>query len=344
MVRTATLGTNSKKLDPVVSTVQDLQVKVTEVEKNVTAVEANALKIQSQSEKNFQYLQLLAKGQKLMLEKLCAIEASSASSASSAQALDTDEADKNAPMSSSVLCCGVEEGHLTYNSLFTSVNDGGKICGVKIGVVFFRQLALHPYPTERELLITLLKFREGIKTDLVKAWFKLHRTKIFQAFRDKRASYLRSVRLHVAKAMDGTPPPTGRTNKMMRDWRLKSKPLWKSALKQALHDGLYFPAAVTEAARSIARQWDKRGKYCEETDEDDCEEAFVAASLVVLEAFALICCTITFNHVDLQCTAQWCGGECLKQAIVTVKGQREKVTAAAAVRADANAAEQEAEE
>ena len=50
MVRTtvATLGTNSKKLDQVVNTVQDLQVKVTAVEKNVTAVKANALKIQSQ--------------------------------------------------------------------------------------------------------------------------------------------------------------------------------------------------------------------------------------------------------------------------------------------------------
>ena len=243
-----------------------------------------------------------------------------------------------------MLCCGVEEGHLTYNSLFTGVNDGWKICGVKIGVVFFRQLALHPYPTERELLVTLLKLREGIKTDLVKAWFKLHRMKIFQAFRDKRASYLRSVRLHVAKAMDGTPPPTGRTNKMMRDWWLKNKPLWKSALKQALYDGLYFPTAVTEAAQSIARQWDKRAKYCEETDDEDCEEDFVGASLIVLEAFALICCTITFNHVDLQCTAQWCGGECLQRAIVTVKGQLKKVITAAAVRADPNAAEQEAEE
>jgi hypothetical protein len=35
MVRTATLGTNSKKLDQVVNTVQDLQVKVTEVEKTL---------------------------------------------------------------------------------------------------------------------------------------------------------------------------------------------------------------------------------------------------------------------------------------------------------------------
>jgi hypothetical protein len=114
------------------------------------------LKIRSQSEKNFQYLQLLAKGQKTILDKLCAIEASSASSA---QALDksTDEADNNAPMSSSVLCYGVEEGHLTYNSLFTGVNDGGKICGVKIGVVFFRQLALHPYPTEPEDVCWLRK-------------------------------------------------------------------------------------------------------------------------------------------------------------------------------------------
>ena len=69
MVRTvAALGTNSKKLDQVVNTVQDLQVKVTEVEKNVTAVEAKALKILSQSEKNFQYLQLLAKGQKAVCD------------------------------------------------------------------------------------------------------------------------------------------------------------------------------------------------------------------------------------------------------------------------------------
>ena len=212
---------------------------------------------------------------------------------------------------------------MTYASMFTGIGDGSAMWGVKIGTVCFRLLTTNPYPTEIELLESLLEQRKGIPAGNVKVWFHAHRQRIRTAFRDKRSSYMRNVRHQISQVMQ-----VEYNKEHTKEWRVQCSASWNLLKEDAEKGGLLYPTEVTDIAFSIALLWDKMGGYTTEllpyerpgapAEVDDCSRT----SIVTLEALTLLCCEITFCYVESQLSAATCGTEFLDQAVQCVLEQR----------------------
>ena len=140
----------------------------------------------------------------------------------------------------------------------------GILWGTRIGLIFFRQLTINPYPTETELLETLLEHRGGISKRDVKAWFMSHRVRIRSTFRDKRSSYMRTVKTYIAHFMQVEVPPTHSTSDATKEWRTECATSWIAMKDDAVSNGLSYPSEVTDIALGIAQLWDKAGCYTKE--------------------------------------------------------------------------------
>ena len=273
-------------------------------------------------------LELLAEGQTYLLQ---ADEASCASSAAASSTGSPQQSGFVAPRPT-----------LTYTSLFTGKMNGGILWGMKIGTVFFRQLTVNPYPNETELLESLLEHRGGMSKRDVKAWFMSHRVRIRSSFRDKRSSYMRTVKTHIAHLMQVEAPPSQSTSGATKEWRTECAASWIAMKDDAVSGGLSYPSEVTDIALGIAQLWDKAGCYTKEllpyerSEEDNETDDCTLSSIVTLEALTLLCCEITFCLVDTTLSEAVCGTECLDGAVAAVLQQRVKVelnAAAAAIEA-----------
>ena len=262
-------------------------------------------------------LELLAEGQTYLLQADQALCASSA-----------DASSTGSPQQSGFVA---PRPTLTYTSLFTGKMNGGILWGMKIGTVFFRQLTVNPYPTETELLETLVEHRGGMSKRDVKAWFMSHRVRIRTAFRDKRASYMRTVKTHIAHLMQVEAPPSQSTAGATKEWRTECAASWIAMKDDAVSGGLSYPSEVTDIALGIAQLWDKAGCYTKEllpyerSEEDNETDDCTLSSIVTLEALTLLCCEITFCLVHTTLSEAVCGTECLDGAVAAVLQQRVKV-------------------
>jgi len=135
---------------------------------------------------------------------------------------------------------------MTYASMFTGIGDGSAMWGVKIGTVCFRLLTTNPYPTEIELLESLLEQRKGIPAGNVKVWFHAHRQRIRSAFRDKRSSYMRNVRHQISQVMQ-----VEYNKEHTKEWRVQCSSSWNLLKEDAEKGGLLYPTEVTDIAFSI---------------------------------------------------------------------------------------------
>ena len=273
-------------------------------------------------------LELLAEGQTYLLQE---DRAACASSAASSSTESPRQIGYVAPRPT-----------MHYTSLFTGKMNEGILWGTRIGLVFFRQLTTNPYPTETELLETLLEHRGGILKGDVKAWFASHRVRIRTAFRDKRCSYTRTVKTHIAQIMEVEALPTNSTSGATKKWRTECAASWIAMKDDAVSNGLSYPSEVTEIAFCIAQLWDKSGRYTKEllpyerSEEDNETDDCTVSSIVTLEALTLLCCEVTFCLVDVTLSEAVCGSECLDAAVSAVLQQRVKVelnAAAAAIEA-----------
>ena len=235
---------------------------------------------------------------------------------------------------------------LTYASLFTGEKSAeGILWGMKIGTVFFRQLNMIPYATEHELLDSFLEYKGGILSRTVKEWFAANRIRIRTAFRDKRCSYMKTVKTYISHVMQVDPPPavTKSSGGASKTWREETAETWKALKVEAFNNGYAYPTEVTDIALSIAQLWDKNGNYTtdlltyERPGNSACIEDSSFNSIVTLEALTLLCCEVTFCLVDSSFSSSLCGSEALDQAVVAVLDQRVKVEliqAAAAITAE----------